>query len=374
MPGPRPEGTVIWIRCSSPDQLDAVASLERKLKAQGDPIFVVTTLRDLTRRHAHRALPEPVGRGEAKEFLDYWKPTMSIWVGGHLDTRLIVELAEARVHNIMVDATADGLENIVGRWVPGALRSLLSQFEAILALDETAAERLARAGAMRDVIIVTGAMEDCAPVLPYNEAERAEVAGIVGTRPVWLAADARLAEAEFIAAAHKAANRRAHRLMAIVVPKDVDDVPELARDLRKSGLTVALRSQVARPADSVQVYLVDTEEELGLWYRISPITYLGGTLSEGKAVDPFGATTLGSAVIFGPQVAPYQKHANRLIAAGGCVLLRKPEDLGGAIDTLLAADKAAKQAHIAWDVASQGANVTNRIATYIQLRLEELAE
>ena len=372
-PPPRPEGTVIWVRCSDRDQLNAIASLNKKLTSDGDPLHLVTTVPELTRRDAHRALPQPIGRSETKEFLDYWKPTMSIWVGGDLDTRLLAELRDAKVRNMMVDATADGLDKIAGRWVPGALRSLLTQFEAILALDETQAERLVRAGAHRDVTIVTGAMEDCAPVLPFNEAERTEVVETIGTRPVWLVANAHPDEAEAIARAHATTSRRAHRLLMIAVPKDVRFVAPLAEALQGMGLNVALRSETDQLTDSHQVYLVDTEEELGLWYRIAPVSYIGGTLAGSGTSDPFEAITLGSAVIYGPQVAPFQKSANRLNAAGGAVLLRHPEDLGAAVEGLLSADKAATQAHAAWDAATQGANVTNRIAAYIQLRLEELA-
>ena len=372
-PPPRPDGPVIWVRCSSADQLNAIASLNRKLTSQGDPVHLVTTVPDLTRRDAHRALPQPVGRAETKEFLAYWTPVMSVWVGGDLDTRLLAELRDAKVRNMMVNATADGLDTIVGRWVPGALRSLLSQFEAILAIDHANAERLIRAGANREVTIVAGAMEDCAPVLPCNENEQSEVVSVIGPRPVWLVANAHPDEADAIAEAHQTASRRAHRLLMIAVPRDQALIEPLAKALGTAGLTVELRSATDHLSEATQVYLVDTEEELGLWYRIAPVSYIGGTLAGTGASDPFAATTLGSAVIYGPQVAPFQKNANRLNAAGGSILLRKADDLGTAVDSLLSAEKAAKQAHIAWDVATQGANVTNRIAAYIQLRLEDLA-
>ncbi len=372
-PPPRPEGTVLWVRCSHRDQLDAIESLKRKLTSDGDPLHLITTVPDLTRRDAHRALPQPIGRGETKEFLEYWQPVMSIWVGGDLDTRLLAELRDADVRNMMVDASADGLDKIVGRWVPGALRSLLSQFEAILAVDHAHADRLIRAGASREITIVTGAMEDCPPVLPFSETERAETVNIIGMRPVWLAANAHPDEAEIIANAHRTASRRAHRLLMIAVPKDVRHIPGLVEAFDHHGISFALSSTPEKLSDQTEVFLVDTEEELGLWYRIAPVSYIGGTFAGCGTSDPFEAITLGSAAIYGPQVAPFQKNANRLNTAGGANLIRLPQDLGPAVEDLLSAEKAAAQAHKAWDVATQGAKVTNRIANYIQLRLEELA-
>ncbi|KQB96408.1 3-deoxy-D-manno-octulosonic acid transferase [Loktanella sp. 1ANDIMAR09] len=369
---PRPAGTIIWARCSRPDQLMAIETLDRKLAEDGDPIHIVATLLHWGPEYAQRALPEPEGRKDIRDFIAHWRPAMSIWVKGDLDPILLSEMDNARLASIFVDATAEGLDDIVGKWVPGARRSMLSQFEAVLALDQAAADRLIYAGAPADNVLVTGAMEDCAPTLPCSETERSEISKAIGTRPVWLAAAAPACETDYIAKAHHAASRRAHRLLLIVVPQDATMAPVIAEEMREKGFNVALRSDEPDPSEITQVYVVDTDEELGLWYRIAPITYLGGTLDGKGCRDPFEVAALGSAVLYGPQVAPFQRHAARLNAAGASRLLRSGNDLGVAVETLLAADKAAELAHAAWDVTSRGAAVTNRIAAFIQLRLEEL--
>lgn len=369
---PRPAGTIIWARCSRPDQLMAIETLDRKLAEDGDPIHVVATLLHWVPEYAQRALPEPQGRKDIRAFIAHWQPAMSIWVKGDLDPILLSELDNAKVPAIFVDATAEGLDDIAGKWVPGARRSMLSQFEAVLALDQAAADRLIYAGTPADNVLVTGAMEDCAPTLPCSETERSEISKAIGTRPVWLAAATPACETGYIAKAHHAASRRAHRLLLIVVPQDATAAHDIVEQMRGKGFNVSLRSDEPEPSEITQVYVVDTEEELGLWYRIAPITYLGGTLDGKGCRDPFEAAALGSAVLYGPQVAPFQRHAARLNAAGASRLLRSGDDLGRAVETLLAADKTAELAHAAWDVTSRGATVTNRIATFIQLRLEEL--
>ena len=302
----------------------------------------------------------------------HWQPVLGVWVKGDLDPLLLAEMSNADIPLIFVDASAEGLDDVAGKWVPGAMRSILSQFEAVLALDQNAADRLIHAGTPPEKLLVTGAMEDCAPTLPCNEEERSEIARAIGARPVWMAAAVSLNECSDIADAHKVASRRAHRLLLIVVPKRREMAAHIAKSIGDRGLHVALRSDEPDPSEMTQVYVIDTEEELGLWYRITPITFLGGTLSGGGCRDPFEVAALGSAVLYGPQVAPFQRHAARLNAAGASMLIRSGSDLGPAVESLLAADKAAELAHAAWDVTSRGATVTNRIASFIQLRLEEL--
>ncbi len=369
---PRPAGTIIWARCNHPDQLTAVETLDRKLSEDGDPVHIIATLRDWSPDFADRALPEPRGRADIRRFIAHWQPVMCMWVRGNLDPILMAEMRNADIAMIFVDASAEGLEHIAGTWVPGAMRSLLSQFEAVFALDQNAADRLIHTGTPADAVLVTGAMEDCAPTLPCNEAERRKIATAIGTRQVWLVAAASLHDCRDVAHAHQVASRRAHRLLLIFVPKHQVMASHIADELRKYGFNVALRSSEPEPSEITQVYVVDTGEDLGLWYRIAPITYLGGTLDGGGCRDPFEAAALGSAVLYGPQVAPFQRHAARLNAAGASQLIRSASDLGPTVENLLAADKTAQLAHAAWDVTSRGAGVTNRIAAFIQLRLEEL--
>ncbi len=369
---PRPSGNVIWVRCHSPDQLTAIETLSRKLAEDGDPIHLVTTLRDWQPDLAGRAMPEPVGKSAIRQFLGHWRPVMGIWVSGELDLVLLSEMRNAKMSLIMVDATGAGLDHVAGTWLPGAMRSLLSQFEALLALDHHAAGRLIRAGAPEDLVLVTGPMEDCAPTLPCDEEARSAIASAIGTRPLWLAAAAALDECEALSVAHTTASRSTHRLLLVVVPQNPVIGYTIAERFRKLGLQVARKSKEPLPQETTQVYIVDTQDDLGLWYRIAPMTYMGGTLKGGGCRDPFEATALGSAVIYGPHIGPYEQHTARLNAAGASRLLRTPDDLGPAVESLLTPDKTAALAHAAWDVTSRGANVTNRIAAFIQLRLEEL--
>ncbi|WP_394178862.1 3-deoxy-D-manno-octulosonic acid transferase [Yoonia maritima] len=368
----RPEGVVIWARCTHPDQLTAIETLGRKVTVDGDPITIIPTLRDWTHEIGRRAVQEPRSKEAIREFIAHWQPTLGIWVRGDLDPLLMDEMRAANMRSILVDANGDGLEQTTGGWVPGAMRSLLSQFEAILALDKNAADRLIRAGAPSDAIIVSGAMEDCPPPLPCDEEERQTLANAIGTRPTWLAAAAHLAELNDLSRAHQQASRRAHRLLFIMIPRNKNDATAFAETMREKGFYVTLRSEEPTPTELTQVYIIDTDDDLGLWYRIAPITFIGGTLRGGGCRDPFEATALGSAVLYGPLVAPFQRHAARLNAASASRLIRSSSDLGAIIEILLAVDKTAELAHAAWDVTSRGATVSNRIADYIRLRLEEL--
>lgn len=140
----------------------------------------------------------------------------------------------------------------------------------------------------------------------------------------------------------------------------------MAAALREAGLRIALRAEGDEPAPSTEVYLAEGPGEAGLWYRLAPVTFLGGTLHGGAQDHPFEAAALGSAIIHGPRTAPHDKAFARLARAGAARSLRDGQGLGHAVEALLAADRAATMAAAAWEVTTAGAVVANRIAELIR--------
>ncbi|MBB5720454.1 3-deoxy-D-manno-octulosonic-acid transferase [Loktanella ponticola] len=367
---PRPVGNVIWVRGHHASQLDALSDLELQLQADGDPIHLITTLPTAQKG----VLQTPTGRAHVRAFLNHWTPDLVLWLVPTLDTNTVFELAQANIPCILVGASKDTARPAVKAWVPGLTRAMLRQFVKIMTLDADVNATLIRAGADANSIETLGALESAPSALPHFESERQDIATTLGARSIWFAADTDILEIPQIAKAHHQASRRAHRLLLIVSLRDPSQGTAAAEALRDAGFTVALRSADEEADTATQVYVADTVGELGLWYRVAPITYLGGSLSAGPCRDPFEAATLGSAVLHGPNVRPYESQIQRLATADACVSLRSFSELGQMVETLLSPDKTARIVHAAWDVTSRGADVTNRLAEAIHAQLDKVEQ
>jgi len=175
-----------------------------------------------------------------------------------------------------------------------------------------------------------------------------------------------------VIAAHRAALRLAHRLLLIVVPQDPARVAPLAEKMEKEeGWTVALRAEEQEPDPETEVYIADSANEFGLWYRLAPITFLGGSLAgTGCARDPLEPAALGSAILYGPRPGLYGATFGRLGAARAARAVGSPNDLAEALGDLLSPDRAARLAQAAWTVASDGAEVTERVIVMIRRILD----
>lgn len=362
----RPQGSVIWVRAADASQLDALHSLQGQLQAEGDQIHLIVTLPEPD----GTALQTPQGHTQINGFLMHWQPDLMLWLDPVLDPNTLFALAKSAVPCILLGAGQDTLRPVKKTWVPGVAKAMLRQFVLIMAPDDAARSRFVRAGADPKRMKTLGVLESAPAALTHNEQERQEITQVLGARSIWFAADTDVTEITAIAQAHHQASRRAHRLLLIISLRDHTQGQAATALLREAGFGVAQRSAEDDVDEATQVYVADTPDELGLWYRIAPITYLGGSLSGGPCRDPFEAATLGSAVLHGPDVAPFEAQVKRLDAADACVPVASFADLGQQVETLLSPDKTALIVHAAWDVTSRGADVTNKLADAIFAQLD----
>lgn len=365
----RPAGRLVWLHAPVADAARPLAALARRLiDDQGVAVVMTLPLPHPPLPGVIVEPPPPDTPAEARAFLDHWRPEAAILADGELRPALIHEAQDRGIPLAMVEARAPYLPRGRDGWWPGLVRSLLSGFRAVLAVDEPAARAFRRAGAPPGAVTAPGRMEQPSAALPCTEAERAALARLIATRPVWFAASLPEAEEALVIEAHRSVLRLAHRMLLILAPADPARAPALAERMEaREGWTVARRSAEEEPDPDVQVYLADVPGEAGLWYRLAPMTYLGGSLTaQGCLVDPMEPAALGSAVLHGPRSGPHGAMAGRLAAAQATTLVGSAADLAESLGELLAPDRAARLAQAAWTVTSDGAEVTDRVLRLVQ--------
>ena len=360
---PRPEGRLIWLHAPREGALQGLTHLANKLADEDGIATLVTGPREAG------LMPPPADQpADVRAFLGHWKPEAIVLADGEIRPALLVE-AEARgIPPMVVAGREPSLVRGRDGWFPGLMRGAVQSLRHVFALDEAAAQSYRKAGAAQ--VDVLGRMEAVSAALACHEGERAALAELLKARPIWLAAAVPQAEEAAVIAAHRAALRLSHRLLLILVPEQAARAEALAAELEAmEGWIVARRAVDEEPDTETAVYLPDSAEEYGLWYRLAPVTYIGGSLAgEGALRNPLEPAALGSAIIYGPRPGPYGTVFGRLGAARAARAVGSANDLAEALGDLLAPDRAALAAQAAWTVASDGAEVTEKVL----LRLRQL--
>jgi 3-deoxy-D-manno-octulosonic-acid transferase len=366
---PRPEGPLIWLHAASVGEAQsALALIGRLLAMRADVNMLVTSgtvtsasmlEKRLPEQAIHQYVPADLRRW-VRRFLDHWRPDMALFVESELWPNLVLETAARNCPLILVNGRLSARS--FDRWhgVPGLSRPLMQSFALCLGQTDRDRERFAALGAPRCEYL--GNLKYSAEPLPVDEAALAAVREAVGKRPVWLAASTHPGEEELAAAVHMALRESHPGLLTIIVPRHPNRGDEIAAMLSAS-VSVCRRSRGEMPDGDCEIYLADTLGELGLFYRMAEIAFIGGSTGSLGGHNPLEAAQLGCAVIHGPDMTNFRTVAADLAAAESALQFGDEAGLLQAVGRLLAdRDDRSRLAKAARKVSAENADALDRIA------------
>jgi 3-deoxy-D-manno-octulosonic-acid transferase len=367
---PRPDGRLVWFHAASVGEAVSLLELLRRLTlSRPDLTCLVTTVTVTSAEFVAPRLPERCLHQFApvdvlpwvERFLDHWRPNLAVWTESEFWPATLFATHRRGVPMLLINARVS--EKSFRRWrgARGIAGGLLQRFDRILAQDAKAERQLLALGAPRERMRLTGSLKEGAAPLMHDEDERVRLTRAFAGRPVWLAASTHEGEEAIVTQAHREVRRALPRVALILVPRHPARADGIEAELRTAGWHVARRSRGEEVAADTDVYLADTLGEMGVWYRIASVSFVGGSLVEVGGHNPFEPALLGSAILHGPHVRNFMDAYRRLHEAGAAVEVTGAAGLARAVVETLAPDRAAEMAAAAWDALSEGAAVTDAV-------------
>ena len=317
----RPDGPLIWLHAVGLGETLALRGLIAALAAEAPGVeFLVTSgtrgsaevlAANLPPRTRHQFLPLDAP-GYLARFLDHWRPALSVWAEQELWPGAVVATARRGIPLAMVNARMNAVAFARRQRGAGLFADLLARFALIAAQDDLTAHHLQRLGA--GAVRVTGSLKAGAPPLSADLAALDALRGTLGDRPLVLLASS---HPEDEAVALEALPSLQPRALLLIAPRYPVRGAEIAAQVAAQGLRATRRSAGQGPDGDV--WIVDTLGEMGLWYRLCPVTLMGGSFGGIEGHNPWEPAALGSAILHGPRVANFAADYARLQQAGGAL-------------------------------------------------------
>ncbi len=344
----RPAGQVVWLHAASVGETMTILPLIDALLAARPALSVLLTTGTVTSAqlaaqrlpagciHQYVPLDVPAFVGR---FLDHWQPDLGVFVESEIWPNLILQSSLRGLPLALVNARMSKTSFRRWRRQTSVARPLFSRFAAVLAQSREFADRFTTLGAPG--VADTGNLKFDAPPPPADpvllDAYRTACAG----RPVFLAASTHADEEAIVADAHAMLAKTFPDLVTIIVPRHPDRGPDIATRLRAKGFEPLLRSQqtalsVPAPGSKSGLVIADTLGELGTWFALAPVAFIGKSLSrEGGGHNPIEAVRHGAAVLTGPAWSNFDVAYKALFAAGGAVAVGSAAEIAAAVTRLL---------------------------------------
>lgn len=335
------DAACVWIHAVSVGEVNLLATLLRELRAaHPDWHFVVST----TSRTGYE-----LARRKYADLTVFYCPLDFSWAVRAAMRRIrptILVLAELELWpNLIMAAKAQAarIAIINGRLsdhsFPGYRRirplvaRALRQIDLIAAQNDESANRFRALGAVAERVHVTGSLKyDGAQTDRHNPRTQVlrELASITNNDIVILAGSTQEPEEQIAVDIFRRLAPQHPRLRLILVPRHPERFDAVARLLETSGFSWQRRSKLDNSRDLTgrrRILLVDTVGELGVWWGVATIGFVGGSFGSRGGQNMIEPAAYGAAVSFGPNTWNFRDIVATLRSADAAVVVQDAQQL-----------------------------------------------
>lgn len=209
--------------------------------------------------------------------------------------------------------------------------SIVRRFDVVACQTEADEERFRAIGATESALRVTGSLKFDGAEMdrgnPKTESLR-QLAHIGPEDKILLAGSTSAPEEEIVLASFAELAEHFPRLRLILVPRHPERFAEVATLVQASGHAWVRRSQLDRERPTEwRVLLVDTLGELGHWWGVAQMAYVGGSMGPREGQNMIEPAAYGAAVCFGPRTKNFRDVVRQLLDAQAVEVVENRADL-----------------------------------------------
>ncbi len=345
----RPSGRLVWLHAASVGEAQsAMVLIHALLEKFSDIKILVTTGTKTSAQYMEKNLPErafhqfmPLDHPKwGQRFLDHWKPDCVFWMESELWPNMLMHIKKRNIPALLINARLSHAS--FQRWslLRNSISEILSAFTNILTQTENDAVNFKKLGAKN--VIHSGNLKYSAAPLSCDEESLKMLQQSTENRQLVVYASTHDNEEEMAANIHLLLEKKFPKLLSIIIPRHPERGTDIYETLQKKHQGVIIRGHEKRlPDHKTRIYIANTLGEMGLFYRLSNIVYVGRSLSKdgGGGHNPLEPALLNCAVLHGSNIQNLQDIYDDMLSHKSCIAVQGQEELVDRLDLLLSDKK-----------------------------------
>lgn len=330
----RPDGKLVWLHGASVgESISLLPLIEAIQEKYADHSVLLTTGTVTSAALMGKRLPDgvihqfiPVDRLEyVRRFLTHWQPNVAIWAESEIWPNLISETHKTGAKMALINARMS--ERSLNKWMKlrGFISDILGKFDWCLAQTEEDVARFVQLGAKN--VSCYGNLKYASPDLPVDQGDLDHLTRVMSNRALWLAASTHPGEEVMIGRVHQKLKGYFPDLLTVIAPRHPERGGDIKSELAEAGLRVTQRSIGEKVDGHSEIYLCDTMGEMGLFYRLSPIVFMGKSMQPLGGQNPLEPARLNCAVLCGPYMTNFSEIMTSLTEADAIAIVEDEDEL-----------------------------------------------
>lgn len=269
-------------------------------------------------------------------FLDHWQPDYVIWVESELWLNTIHSIQSRGIPLALVNMRLSQKSRQTWAQFKGLFQGLLSCFDAILTQTKDLQKHLQTHGISNIIYVGNLKYVRNTPIISQDDHDTAR--SVFKSNFLWMAASTHAGEEAVALKTHKAigpADGQATLILAPRHPERVSDVIEFCKSMELSFETYEHWIPSKTPI-TTDVFIIDTIGVLPLFYDISDVVFVGGSLIDGigghSILEPLFHST---PVVHGPYMENFEEAVQDTQTFGASRVVMNQAMLQNCLETLI---------------------------------------
>ena len=309
----RTAGYLIWFHCSSVGELLSILPLVKEIEKNKSINQILITTSTLSsaqifknfsfKKTIHQFFPIDSVFFSYK-FLNYWKPTIAIFVESEIWPSIFKVLREKNIPLKLLNARIT--KKTFKKWkrVKKFSNSVFKNISIAYPQNEETFEYLKKLNVSKIKKIgnlkFTNNEQN-----KFTKLDKALLKNL-NLKKIWCASSTHPGEEIICANAHINLKKKYKNLLTIIIPRHIHRVNEIVDEIKALNLNIVLHSSRPKKLENTDIYLVDTYGETKKFYRTSDIVFMGKSISGNGGQNPLEPANLGANVLYGPNVGNFK--------------------------------------------------------------------
>ena len=236
------------------------------------------------------------------KFINYWKPKMAIFIDSEIWPSMFNNLKKNNIPIVLVNGRIT--KKSFKRWMrfSSFAKKIFSKISLAMPQNAETLKYLKILGVKK--IKIAGNLKYFGRSNNFFDKNTGQK---FKNRLIFCAASTHYNEELFIGKLHKELKLKYKNLLTIIVPRHINRSKSIINELQDIDLKIVSRSSKQKISKSTDIYIADTYGETSKFYRLSKITFLGGSLINHGGQNPLEPARMGNYILHGPNIQNFKE-------------------------------------------------------------------
>ena len=238
----------------------------------------------------------------SNNFLSYWKPSVAVFIDSEIWPNMIFNLKERKIPILLLNARITKKTFKKLKVLKNFSKKIFQSFYKVFPCNKETESFLRFLGAKKIIPITNLKFSQKSNMIKISS----DLKKFFTKKIFWCAASTHRGEEMACLQIHKNLKREYRKFITIIIPRHIDRKEELIELIKKYKLKFHCHSWSKKIPEELDIYLVDTYGESEIFYKLSKIVFMGGSIIKHGGQNPLEATRFGCRIVHGPHIENFK--------------------------------------------------------------------